>query len=133
MKIQIDKLEKELENKLESLSEEEMRERMNSPGVLRVLTKIKEQKLSDITTFNTNIKIGDKVVCFPIITEHGMPVFKNGKRTFSRSSSFINRSGTPVVFLDGVGMVSVYHVLNYRNVPEGENVFDEKFDHKWED
>lgn len=81
-----------------------------------------------IDLFNKNC-IGTKVVYWPtlLLSSH-----KNGKRTLTRSKAFLSKSGSPVVFLEGIsGYVHVGCVEIGSLMREDSTCFDSEFGHKW--
>jgi hypothetical protein len=62
------------------------------------------------------------------------PVFhKNGKRTHIKSAAFLSKSGSPVIFLDGiVGYVHTDHVEIGSLMSADSPCFDREFQHRWE-
>lgn len=86
-----------------------------------VLTMTPEQQ---IDAMNRN-PIGTDVVYWP--TMH-----RAGKRTKTRSAAFLSKSGTPVIFVEGVsGYVHIEHVEIGSLMPTDSPCFDNNFQHLW--
>jgi len=77
-----------------------------------------------INAINEN-PIGTAVTYWPIF-------HKNGKCTYIKSAAFLNKSGTPVIFLDGIaGYVHTDHVEIGSLMPTDSPCFDKEFKHRW--
>ena len=77
-----------------------------------------------VTVFNKN-PVGSQVTYWPVL-------HRDGKRTTTRSEAFLSKSGTPVVFVEGVsGYVHIEHVQFGRLIDLDSPCFDENFDHRW--
>jgi hypothetical protein len=77
--------------------------------------------------------VGENVVYCPAKYNDGTLMFKNCKRTTTRSRAFLNNSNEPVIFLNGIsGYVHVDHIVFGGSLVENDSpIYDKKFKHLW--
>jgi hypothetical protein len=84
----------------------------------------------DCDLFNKTTPIGHPVVYYPILNRFGLVVRKNSMRTHVKSKAWVENQ-LPIVSLEDIGEVSIYHVRNGLCVNTQQDQFDQNYNHKW--
>jgi hypothetical protein len=85
---------------------------------MKQLTPKQTQKI--VNDFNRRVRIGDEVFYYPVLSKNREPA--TSKRLKTKSQAWILGDHTPVVYLEGVGNVSVTHCFPVKD----NTLFDEQ-------